>query len=99
MQTLPAEAIGTWSQDLKLIQQGAFKLPWDMTTFGHRQFNPLWVAGQARRFFKENMNIFAARSNPETKRNGLPYGKNALYPVRYRAVPPSGSAPLPSAAC
>ena len=33
-----------YSQDLENIQSGAYKLPWDMTTPSHRQFNPLFVA-------------------------------------------------------
>ena len=32
------------AQDYKNIQEGVYKLPWDMTTRGHRQFSPLWVA-------------------------------------------------------
>jgi hypothetical protein len=32
------------AQDFKNIQEGVYKLPWDMTTRGHRQWSPLWVA-------------------------------------------------------
>jgi hypothetical protein len=32
-----------YKQDLDAIKQGAFKLPWDMTTISHRQYNPLFV--------------------------------------------------------
>jgi hypothetical protein len=37
------EALAMYKQDLEAIKQGAFKLPWDMTTIGHRQYNPLFV--------------------------------------------------------
>jgi hypothetical protein len=33
-------------QDLAAIKAGAYKLPWDMTTPTHRQFNPLYVASK-----------------------------------------------------
>ena len=31
-------------QDLAAIKAGAYKLPWDMTSPTHRQFNPLYMA-------------------------------------------------------
>lgn len=31
------------SQDLEHIEAGHYKLPWDMTTVNHRQFNPLFM--------------------------------------------------------
>lgn len=31
-------------QDYKNIDDGVYKLPWDMTTRGHRQWSPFWVA-------------------------------------------------------
>jgi hypothetical protein len=37
------EALAMYKQDLEAIKQGAFKLPWDMTTVSHRQYNPLFV--------------------------------------------------------
>jgi len=30
-------------QDLEYIEAGYYKLPWDMTTVTHRQFNPLFM--------------------------------------------------------
>ncbi len=33
-----------WVQDYKNIDEGVYKLPWDMTTRGHRQWSPFWVA-------------------------------------------------------
>ena len=26
------------------MEQGVYALPWDMTTSGHRQWSPFWVA-------------------------------------------------------
>jgi len=31
-------------QDYRNIEQGVYALPWDMTTSGHRQWSPFWVA-------------------------------------------------------
>lgn len=46
------EGIAMYRQDLASIKSGAYKLPWDMTTLTHRQYNPLymlnrWVAAWA----------------------------------------------------
>ena len=62
MQRLPAEAMGAYAQDLALIKEGVFKLPWDMTTPRHRQFNPAFVLQQGRRFVRETSNILNART-------------------------------------
>lgn len=32
-----------WKQDLENIKNGLYKMPWDMTTLSHRQYNPLFV--------------------------------------------------------
>ena len=37
------EGIAMYRQDLANIKSGAYKLPWDMTTITHRQYNPLFV--------------------------------------------------------
>lgn len=37
------EAVAVYKQDLENIKRGMYKLPWDMTTIGHRQYNPLFV--------------------------------------------------------
>ncbi len=31
-------------QDYKNIEERVYKLPWDMTTRGHRQWSPFWIA-------------------------------------------------------
>jgi hypothetical protein len=37
------EGIAMYRQDLASIKGGAYKLPWDMTTLTHRQYNPLFM--------------------------------------------------------
>ena len=38
------EALAVYRRDLQYIQDGKYKLPWDMTDFPrHRQFNPLFI--------------------------------------------------------
>ena len=50
MQYLPGEAMGAYQQDLRLVEEGLFKLPWDMTALRNRQYNPLHIASQVRSF-------------------------------------------------
>lgn len=38
-----AEGIAMFKQDLDNIKSGHYKLPWDMTTLSHRQYNPLFI--------------------------------------------------------
>lgn len=38
------EAVGTFSQDLDAIRAGNYSMPWDMTTLGHKQYSPLFMA-------------------------------------------------------
>jgi len=40
---LVCEAYEMFRQDLTNIQQGVYKLPWDMTTLNHRPYNPLYA--------------------------------------------------------
>ena len=35
------------------IQEGRYRLPWDMTTAGHRQFSPTYILNKASRFITE----------------------------------------------
>jgi hypothetical protein len=37
-------------QDLECVRRGIYKLPWDMTTTGHRQTNPLNVLDKFTRY-------------------------------------------------
>ena len=63
VQRLPAEAMGAYAQDLALIKEGVYKLPWDMTTLRHRQFNPAFVLQQGHRFVRETGNVLGARNS------------------------------------
>lgn len=38
---------------LSLLHAGAYKLPWDMTTLSHEQYNPLWMLGRTASFMRE----------------------------------------------
>ncbi|KAK3277040.1 hypothetical protein CYMTET_14926 [Cymbomonas tetramitiformis] len=55
------EAIKTYEQDFKNIQAGHYKYPYDME-FGHRQFDPLYVLDQSRRFISEAIGTFSRRN-------------------------------------
>lgn len=46
------EALATFRQDYANIKAGAYKQPYDMEP-SHRQFNPLFVLGQANRYIAE----------------------------------------------
>lgn len=48
-----AEAFMAYYQDYECIKQGAYALPYDMTSTSHRQFNPLYVIRKANAFFTE----------------------------------------------
>jgi hypothetical protein len=37
------EVASTFYQDCLNIQQGHYKLPWDMTTINHKQYNPFSI--------------------------------------------------------
>ena len=67
-------------QDYKNITAGAYKLPWDMTTRGHKQWNPLAVLGGLTTFVRE------AASTLERRHRGTPddvWLKSPLYPDYY----------------
>lgn len=39
------EALAVYRRDLQYIQEGKYRLPWDMTAFPrHKQFNPVYMA-------------------------------------------------------
>ncbi|KAK9815034.1 hypothetical protein WJX73_005595 [Symbiochloris irregularis] len=74
------EAMAMFWQDYKNITAGAYKLPWDMTTTGHRQWNPLHIFSTARAFISE------AVSTLERRNKGLPedvWLRSPLYPEYY----------------
>lgn len=44
---MSSSAMTVWEADLKLVREGVYKLPWDMTSPSHRQFNLFWVIPEA----------------------------------------------------
>eukprot|EP00798_Chlamydomonas_sp_ICE-L_P005822 gene5822-6107_t len=48
-----SEAVGSWRQDYDNIDRGLYKLPWDMTTLTHRQYNPLFAISRTVSFVNE----------------------------------------------
>ena len=47
------EAVTMYWQDYQNIANGVYRLPWDMTTRGHHQWNPLWVAQSGLSYIRE----------------------------------------------
>lgn len=47
------EALLMYYQDFENIKEGKYSLPWDMSTSGHRQFNPLFIAQRGISFLRE----------------------------------------------
>jgi hypothetical protein len=82
LQRLTAEAMGAFEQDLANIKAGAYKLPWDMTTIGHQQYNPFFIARQSARYISAAVQVLGDRS--EQNRGKLPFGKSLLYPEYYQ---------------
>lgn len=73
-----------FEQDLRLIKSGAFKLPWDMTTPGHRQFSPFFLASQLRRFVAETSAVMGASARGSEETYKVPFGRSSLYPQYYQ---------------
>jgi len=57
---LVLEAVASYQQDYRNIQNGSYKEPWDMQP-GHRQFNPLFVLNKAQRFISESVHVLDAK--------------------------------------
>ena len=57
LQGVTSEALYTFKADLRCVNEGVYRLPWDMTTPSHRQFNPLWASGEAARTWAEARRI------------------------------------------
>ena len=47
------EAVTMYWQDYQNIANGVYRLPWDMTTRGHHQWNPLWVVQSGLSYIRE----------------------------------------------
>ncbi|GBF94272.1 S-adenosyl-L-methionine-dependent methyltransferase [Raphidocelis subcapitata] len=74
------EGVAMFSQDLANIKAGAYKLPWDMTTPTHRQFNPAFVARKAATFVGEAVETLNRRlSRGDTS----PWFNSTMYPDYY----------------
>ena len=84
MQRLSSEAFASFQCDLRNIKEGAYKLPWDMTTPGHRQYNPLFVLRQAALYLQEAPEVLGRRHQPEGKVGQLPYERSNMYPSYYQ---------------
>eukprot|EP00892_Ulva_mutabilis_P005099 jgi/Ulvmu1/2961/UM015_0001.1 len=81
---LSTEAFGTFECDLRNIKEGAYKLPWDMTTLGHRQTNPLYVLRQSILYFREARQVLGRRREPEGQVGVVPFERSNLYPDYYQ---------------
>ncbi|KAK9815790.1 hypothetical protein WJX72_009506 [[Myrmecia] bisecta] len=75
-----AETMAMYNQDLVHIQEGLYKLPWDMTTLTHRQYNPLFVARRGLQFLAEAANTLSRRLEGKPEPVWL---DSAMYPEYY----------------
>merc|ERR1719160_240468 len=64
---LVLEAAMAFQQDYAAINKGMYKVPWDMSTPGHRQLTPQYAAQQTARFIEEAIATLgrAGRQTPE----------------------------------
>ncbi|KAG2430118.1 hypothetical protein HXX76_010217 [Chlamydomonas incerta] len=76
-----AEAIATFQQDYDNIRDGAYPLPWDMTSPRHRQYNPVNVLGRSAQFIQESVATLRRRVRGQPEPLWLDGGK--LYPQYY----------------
>ncbi|CAL8463579.1 g3113 [Coccomyxa elongata] len=74
------EALAMYYQDYKNIDEGVYKLPWDMTTRGHRQWSPFWVARRSAQFVAEATATLGRRSQGKPEDVWL---KSPMYPDYY----------------
>jgi hypothetical protein len=78
------EVIGTYISDLRLIKAGIFRLPWDMTTIGHRQFDPFYIAKDVARTVGEFTRVLSSRARGTLDTGKLPFGMSNMYPSYYQ---------------
>jgi hypothetical protein len=76
-----AEAVAMYRQDLSAIKQGQYKLPWDMTTLTHQQYNPVHVARKSVQFVSEAVATLDRRMAGGSPGNWL--SSNLGYPQYY----------------
>ncbi|GMH42997.1 hypothetical protein BSKO_10919 [Bryopsis sp. KO-2023] len=73
-------AFAMYDQDLRNIQQGLYKKPWDMTSLTHRQSNPLYVAYKSAQFLQDANRILTRRNKTGKEPVWL---KSDMYPSYY----------------
>lgn len=76
------EAVATFQWDLKNIQAGAYKMPWDMVSLNHRQYSLGFNISRSL----ANMVEMSAIMQKRQTRNGQPSGvwfQSPLYPQYY----------------
>ena len=71
---------GFCGQDLKNIEAGLYKLPWDMTTPGNKQYDPVHVMRIAVAFASEASNTLQRRMRGSPDRVWL---DSPMYPEYY----------------
>lgn len=81
-----ANAILVYQMDLPYIKQGAYKLPWDMTTPGHRQTNPFYVIPQLGGYLSDSVPRLGRSSGAlrEKSADRLPFIQPNMYPRYYQ---------------
>eukprot|EP00879_Flechtneria_rotunda_P014865 GHRR01015532.1.p1 GENE.GHRR01015532.1~~GHRR01015532.1.p1 ORF type:complete len:444 (+),score=155.17 GHRR01015532.1:980-2311(+) len=75
-----AEAIAMWQQDLANIKAGWYKLPWDMTTLTHRQYNPIYIMSRSAQFVSEAISTLNRRVSNASPDNWF---SSNMYPDYY----------------
>jgi hypothetical protein len=72
-----------FQQDLAHIKAGDYKLPWDMTTLSHRQYNPLYAAAKSVSFVAEAIGTLDRRVNDAPTNNWF---RSSMYPDYYMVL-------------
>ena len=81
---LVAETFAAFRVDLQRIERGYYKAPYDMNP-AHRQFNPLYIADKARRFFEEADKTLGRAERGTAGNITAPLDSNQdIYPEYYR---------------
>eukprot|EP01023_Acetabularia_acetabulum_P040519 TRINITY_DN3928_c0_g1_i2.p1 TRINITY_DN3928_c0_g1~~TRINITY_DN3928_c0_g1_i2.p1 ORF type:complete len:302 (-),score=30.77 TRINITY_DN3928_c0_g1_i2:63-968(-) len=78
----PAEAMVSYNQDLRNIKQGLYKLPWDMTTLQHHQYNPQFVIQTSVQYVQDAVQVLGRSRNSDQKPLWLQ--KTNIYPEYYQ---------------
>jgi len=79
--TLVSEAASMFKQDLECVRAGEYRLPWDMSTPGHRQRNPVYMARKAVEYFQEATGVLGRRERGKPEDVWL---DSDMYPDYYR---------------